>query len=298
MSAATLVGATDLRIDVGGVPAIEHATFASSGRSMVLTGENSALIGAVLGQARIAGGALTLVGCDVNQAEHWQRPGMVGVAPLDPPVPGDMTARAYLVAGAQLAGLRRHDAEEACVRTLAALELTPLERRLLSTLGRAELRAIVLAQAVVSEPLVLLAQAPVSDLSGPEAAYVARVFAAASKDRRWICSVPAITPGSPEYALATSADDLLVFSSGHLVHQTTLAVLQTGSTGYTVTLRGDIAAFAQALTARGVTFSGGPPRFWIELSSHLSPVDLLAISLETNAPIVELYPRLLGPGQW
>ncbi len=98
--------------------------------------------------------------------------------------------------------------------------------------------------------------------------------------------------------MGEAADEILVFSSGRLVQKTSLYALEQGKTGYTITVRGDPTALAQALAARDVVLSGGPGRFWIELPQGLRPAEILDVSLEVGVPIVEIYPRLLSPSRW
>jgi hypothetical protein len=98
--------------------------------------------------------------------------------------------------------------------------------------------------------------------------------------------------GSPENVLAQSADDLLLFSSGRLVRQGKLERLERGAVGYTVTVRSKIDVLRAALRARGIDLSGGPRRFFVELPKEMKAQDLLSISAEIGAPIVELVPRI------
>ena len=113
----------------------------------------------------------------------------------------------------------------------------------------------------------------------------------AARNRRWIISVSNLHAGSPEHALAAIADDVLLFASGNLVRRGKLRQLEDGTVGYTLTLRDKIAQFGAALSARGITLSGGPQRFFVELPPSTKTHDLLALSVELGAPIVELVPR-------
>ncbi len=295
---APLLTATDLRVDADGVPLFEYVTFHCSGQSAVLLGEGASLVRTAQREARIVAGRLSAAGCEMGRDDPRLVARRLGIAPLDPALPGPMTVQAYLVAGARLAGLARRHAERAASQTLAALGLDELAPRPLAHLHRPEARAVVLAQAVVTDPVALLAHAPAQGLSGGEADFVVRAFRAACEGRRWIVCLPNLVPRSADATWLASADDIVVFSSGRLVRQTSSAELAHGATGYTLIVHGDLAAFRHALSVRGVTLSGGPARFWIDLPAHMTPTDLLALSIAAQAPIVELYPRLLGPAQW
>jgi hypothetical protein len=145
----------------------------------------------------------------------------------------------------------------------------------------------------VTGPQVVVASAPLSGLAGTDAEYVAKAFAAATRDRKWIASLCNLYAGSAEHQLAASADDLLVFASGRLARQGRLQGIEDGTVGYTLMLRSRIDEFREALRARGIELTGGPQRFFVELPPRVRPGDLLALSAEIGAPIVELVPRIL-----
>jgi ABC-type Na+ transport system ATPase subunit NatA len=292
MSDTPLLRARDLRIDIDGAAQVESATFESRGASLALLGDGQALISAVAGRADIRAGLLEIEGLDVGGRAQL-RAGTVGLAPLDPPLPPKWTVREYLVWGARLAGLARLEAQKRAATILLELGLEAVAARQLEGLAVGERRAAVLAQAVVTRPRVLVASAPLSGLAGGDADYVAAAFAAATRERKWIASLSNLYAGSAEHRLAASADDLLVFASGRLARQGKLQVLEEGTVGYTLMLRSRIAEFREALRARGVELFGGPQRFFVELPPRLRPSDLLALSAEIGAPIVELVPQIL-----
>jgi ABC-type Na+ transport system ATPase subunit NatA len=289
---APLLSARDLRIDVDGAAQVEAATFDSRGGSLALLGDGHALISAIAGRAEIRAGSLAIEGLDVGGREQL-RAGTVGLAPLDPPLPPRWTVREYMVWGARLSGMPRLEAQKRAANVLGELGLEPEAGRSLESLKVGERRAAVLAQAVVTHPRVLVASSPLSDLAGSDADYVAAAFAAATRGRRWIASLSNLYAGSAEHRLAASADDLLVFASGKLARQGRLQSIEDGTVGYTLMLRVRIAEFREALRARGVELTGGPQRFFVELPPRVRPSDLLALSAEIGAPIVELVPRIL-----
>jgi ABC-type multidrug transport system ATPase subunit len=292
MSDAPLLRARDVRIDVDGAAQIEGATFESGARSLVLIGDGHALISAIAGRADIRAGTLEIEGLDVATRGQL-RAGTVGLAPLDPPLPPRWTVREYMMWGARLADLPRLEAQKRAASVLAELGLEPESSRALESLKIGERRAVVLAQAVVTRPQVLVASAPLAGLAGGEADYVSAAFAAAARDRKWIASLSNLYAGSAEHRLAASADDLLVFASGKLARQGRLQGIEDGTVGYTLMLRAKVNEFREALRARGIELSGGPQRFFVELPPRVRPTDLLALSAEVGAPIVELVPRIL-----
>jgi ABC-type multidrug transport system ATPase subunit len=287
-----LLRARDLRIDIDGAAQVDSTTFESHGPSLALLGDGHALISAIAGRADIRAGVLEIEGLDVA-GRGQLRAGTVGLAPLDPPLPPKWTVKEYMMWGARLAGLPRLEAQRRAAGVLADLGLEPASSRPLESLKLGERRAAVLAQAVVTGPRVLVASAPLSGLEGGDAEYVAAAFAAATRERKWIASLSNLYAGSAEHRLAASADDLLVFASGKLARQGKLQGIEDGTVGYTLMLRARVTEFREALRARGVELAGGPQRFFVELPPRLRPSDLLALSVEVGAPIVELVPRIL-----
>jgi ABC-2 type transport system ATP-binding protein len=289
---ATLLAASDLRVDLGGAAVLDHVSFQSRGRSIAIVGDGHGVVASITGQARVRSGQLLLHGRDVSRRAHLGAD-RIGVAPLDPPLPDRLSARDYLSWGARLAGIAPAQARKLAASVLGSLDLERLSSSRLDGLPVPERRALVIAQAVITSPAVLVAITPLAGLSGQAATYVERVLAAATRDRSWIVSLSSIHAGSPEHALATSADDLLVFASGALVRAGKLRRMEDETSSFSLMLRGHAAEFRAALEARGVGFSGGPRRFFVDLPPGMTTEDLLALSAEVGAPIVELLPRLM-----
>jgi ABC-2 type transport system ATP-binding protein len=292
MNDAPLLAARGLRVDVDGAVALEGATFETRGSSVAIVGDGSGLLGAMAGSADVRSGSLTLLGLDVARRLHIG-PATIGIAPLDPPLPPKWTAREYLVWGARLAGIDRSSAEQRAVATMGELGLQKIAAVHAGALAQADRRALVIAQAVVAGPAVLLAAGPLSGLSGQDAAYVAAVLETATQGRKWIASLSNLYAGSEENVLAGRADDLLVFASGRLVRQGKLQKIEDGTVGYTLMLRGRVAEFRDALRSKGVELSGGPQRFFVELPPNMKAQELVLLSAEVGAPLVELVPRIL-----
>jgi ABC-type multidrug transport system ATPase subunit len=292
MSHPPLLAARDLRVDIDGAVALENVGFETRGRSVAVVGDARGLFLAIAGAAPIRAGSLAVSGLDVARREQIG-PSSVGMAPLDPPLAPKWTATEYLVWSARLAGMSRATASESASSTLAELGLERLAKSKVPSVTQAERRAIVLAAAVVARPAVLLAEAPLAGLSGEHAAYVSAVLRSSCEGRKWILSLSNLHAGSDEHVLAAQADDLLVFASGKLVRQGKLAKIEDGTVGYSLMVRSRGAEFREALRARGIEMTGGPQRFFVELPSGTRAQDLVALSAEVGAPLVELVPRIL-----
>ncbi|HEY3593086.1 MAG TPA: hypothetical protein VGL13_04410 [Polyangiaceae bacterium] len=286
-----LLAASELRVDHRGAAVLDRVSFQSRGRSLAVAGDGHGLFAALAGEARVRAGQLMLRGHDVSRREQL-RSDIVGLAPLDPPLPDRLSARDYLAWGARLAGVAPSQARKLATAALSTLELDAIAGSRVDGLPVPERRALAIAQAVVTEPAVLVAAAPLAGLTGQAATYVERVFAAATRGRSWIVSLSSVRPGSPEHALAVAADDFVVFASGALVRGGKLGRMEDENSAYSLMIRGKTADFRAALESRGVALSGGPRRFFVDLPTGMTTVDLLALSIEVGAPIVELLPRL------
>jgi predicted ABC-type transport system involved in lysophospholipase L1 biosynthesis ATPase subunit len=293
VSEPPLVLARDLRVDVDGAVVLDHVSFESRGQTLAVWGDTYAIEGALAGRARVRSGSLTLGGRPLHGDGAWP-PSAIGVALCDPPLPPRWSVRDYLRAGARLAGLTQREARTAGERALAELGLRSLAKTALGELPPSERRAVVIAQATLSQPFLLVAVAPLGGLSGEPAVYVAAVLTAATRERNWIVTVRDLHPASPEHTVASAAADVIGFVGGKLAHHGKLLGNAPGTVGYTLVVHGEVQALRDALSARGVSLAGGPLRYFVELGPSLGPSEVLALAHAVNAPIVELVPRLAG----
>jgi ABC-2 type transport system ATP-binding protein len=112
---APVLSASEARIAVDGVTAIDRLTLETKGDHVVVAGDARALFAAITGvpladpaaddglpgEAYVTAGTLTLAGAAVAQRAHLR---VMGAAPLDPPLPPRWTAEEYVAWGARLAG--------------------------------------------------------------------------------------------------------------------------------------------------------------------------------------------------
>jgi energy-coupling factor transporter ATP-binding protein EcfA2 len=290
--AGPLLAASDLRVDFGGAPALERGSFEIAGPSAVLVGPGGqALLAALAGAAEIRAGSLGVAGSDVTTGAHRRK---TGLAPLDPPLFESWESLEYLVWGGRLFGLSANDARTAAGRTLEKLGLAKLSRSPIARLSTAERRALVLAQAVLTDPPVLVASAPLSGLERDAATFLLDVCDRAFDGRRWLSSAFDWGPDGRERPLLERAAEVLVFSAGGLARRGTLRSLEAGA-GYELAVLGPIEPLAALLAERGIVLHGGPRRYFVDLPPEATSADLLSCSIESATPIVELTPRFAPP---
>ncbi|MFT3773898.1 MAG: ABC transporter ATP-binding protein [Minicystis sp.] len=302
-----LLAATEARIAVDGVTAVDRLTLATTGDHVLLAGDTRALFAAITGvpladptkpedeegelpgEAYVAAGTLTLVGRSVGDRAHLA---VMGAAPLDPPLPPRWTVEEYVTWGARLAGASRWTARDLAKAALSRVGLAPARRKRLDTLVRAERRVLLLAQAVVMGPEVLVAEAPLSGMEGAAAAFVMQALLAAGEGRRVLLSAARVDAGSAEGALARGASHLVVLAGGEVAVEGPPGELFAAARVVSLTVRGNTEALRAELSARGIDLRGGPVRFSASLPAGATTREVLAAAAAARAPVVEMVPVL------
>lgn len=322
-AALPLLVAEEARIAVDGRVAVDRLTLSSTGDHLLFAGDPAALFAALTGvplssrrgarptltgkaaraanasiddldeempgEAYVVAGALRLAGRDVATGAHITS---MGAAPLDPPLPPGWSAEEYVSWGARLAGVRRGAAGDLAIQALARTGLLAARKRATSALSQAERRALVLAQAIVTAPEVLIAESPLSGLEGAAATFVLDALVQATEGRRAIFSVTRIDPSSPEGRLARASSHVVVLAGGEIALEGSPAELFSGVRVYSLTVHKNGEALRAELASRGIPLRGGPHRFSVELPPSLSTRDIVAAAQASRAALVEMVPLI------
>lgn len=256
---------------------------------LAANGELAAGDGTLAGEARVVGGEVRLLGCDVASGEHLA---VAGFAPLDPPVPREMTALSYVGWAARLAGGKPRAALAMAEAALRRVGLEAAALRPAAALGPAERRALQLAKAIVHDPPVLVAEAPLDRLEGAAAAFVLGALGAATQGRSALLSSRRMDPATAEGALARSASHLVVLGEGGVLAEGPPDELAGSAKVYRITVSANVEALRLSLATRGLTLARGPSRFTVALPEGAATSLILAAASEARAPIVELAPLL------
>jgi ABC-2 type transport system ATP-binding protein len=296
--------AEEARVAVDGATAIDRLTLSTRGDHVLLGGDARALLAAITsvpladpeadedapsGEAYVAAGSLLLAGKSVAERAHVA---VMGAAPLDPPMPAGWTAEAYVRWGARLAGAARGDAADLAGPALARVGMKEAARRRISALGKAERRVLALAQAIVTGPEVLVAEAPLAGLAGGEAALVMRALMAAIEGRKALVSAARLDAGSAEGALARGASHLVVLAGGEVAVEGPPGELYAAARVLAITVHSNAEALREALAARGIALRGGPTRFSAALPEGCGAREVLAAAAAVRAAVVEVVPVL------
>ncbi|WP_437528404.1 ABC transporter ATP-binding protein [Sorangium sp. So ce726] len=310
-AAPPLLHARAARIAVDDVVAIDALTAATRGERVLCAGDAGALFAALTGvpfsslrrpaqagavddarggapgEARVVAGRLEVAGRDVARSAHRAAS---GAAPLDPPLPLAWTTDAYVAWGARLAGASPRAAADMVAPALARVGLAASRKRTLSALALPERRALVLAQAIVTAPAVLIAEDPLVGLDGAAAAFVLAALAGATEGRGALLTAARLDVEGPRGALVRGATDVLVLAGGELAFSGTFAEIAAGSRLYAVTVRTNAELLREELAARGIALRGGPVRFAAALPEGATTRDVVLAATRCRAAIVELTP--------
>lgn len=307
---APLLEADELRVAVDDVVVLDRASFTTRGDRVLVLGEAAPLLAAIMGttlgargarsagsrdvssaagECRVVAGRLRCAGLDVARGEHLAR---IGAAPLDPPLPPRFTALEYVTWSARLTGASASAARALATAALAKVGLESARDTSIARLPLVGRRGLVLAHAIVTDPAVLVADAPLEGLEPGAAALVTRALAAATTGRGAIVGVPRLDPASPVGALAAQATDVLLVSGGQLVLHASGAELGGAARLYAVTVRTNAEPLRGELAARGIELRGGPERFSAALPEGAGAPEILAAAAAARAAVVEVRPLL------
>ncbi|MGA7121947.1 MAG: hypothetical protein WBY94_17700 [Polyangiaceae bacterium] len=282
------LASSHLRVDVGGVPAIDGLTFATTGDHVLVLGAARALFEAASGLRRPARGEISVEGRAPSTAI---RAGLAACAPLDPPLPPRWTALQYVAWSAGLAGQPRAAAFAMAIEALSRMQIESMSRTRLGGASLPVRRAVVLAAALATGASTLLLEDPVSGLSG-EAAHVFARAVARAQDRLHTVTFAARIPF--ESPLALAADEAIVIDGSHVAAQGAPAEIAAAENTFALRVLGNVDGFRRAVEAQGgrADVANDAP-FPVHVRVDLGPLlarDLLRIAAETDAVVMELRP--------
>ena len=282
------LASSHLRVDVGGLPAIDGLTFAATGDHVLVLGAARALFEAAAGLRLIARGEILVEGRPPSTAI---RDGVAACAPLDPPLPSKWTVLQYVGWSAGLAGHARGTAFALATEALARMKIESMTRTRLGAAPVAVRRAAVLAAALATGASTLLVEDPVAGLSGEAAHVLARAMVRAQEDRHTAMFAARVPLESP---LALSADEAIVIEGSRVAAQGAPAEIAAAEGAFSLRVQGNVEAFRRAVEARGgraqvATDAPAPVHVRVDLGPLIA-VDLLRIAAESDAVVMELRP--------
>jgi len=282
-----ILAAAHVRVDVAGLPAVDRLSFTSRGDRVLVLGAARALFEAAAALRPSMAGELRVQGAPPLEAVRSRA---AASAPLDPPLPPAWTVSQYATWSARLAGHGAAEGRALADRALETLELDAFRSTKLGSASHHVRRAVVVAGALATGAAALLLEDPLAGLSPEVSQSFARriVSATAAAGRRTAVFAARIPLESP---LAVAADEAIVVDGSRIAMQGAPAEVAASTGAYTLRIAGDIAAFADAVRARGGTVES--PTAGHRLSVVLGPLgtrDLLQLAEEARAIVLELRP--------
>jgi ABC-type molybdenum transport system ATPase subunit/photorepair protein PhrA len=299
LSDAPTLEAQGARIDLAGQPLVARLSVSSQAERLALLGNWSALFRLLSGEAELSAGSLSIGGQPIPRGVEL---GAVGLMRLDPLLPPAWSAEQLLASSAELSGSSKSSAAKLAFQVLEGLGLVELAARRLAHLPLAERRALLVAHAVLTDPLVLCLEEPLLGLDTHGEQAVLAVIERASAGRRLLIAI-----GDPEASAGTrrlvqSCTDRFGLAAGVAV---SLPAKAAKVARVTATVCKNHQAFAAALAARGLAahptheagvlgsltspLAGPCWRYLVELTSE-STAPVLDAALESEAGLVELIP--------
>jgi ABC-2 type transport system ATP-binding protein len=283
-----LLTSSSLRVDVGGTPAIEGLSLASTGERVLVLGAARALFEAAAGLRAITRGELRVAGQDPLAAVTAVA---VAGAPLDPPLPPSWTVRDYVTWSARLAGHPHGTARALAHEAIDRMKLGEVAAHKLAAVTAPARRGAVVAAALATGAPVVLVEDPVGGLPDDAARSLARVIVRALADRRTVFFAPRVPLDSP---IALAAEEAIVVDGSHVSGQGDPAEIASRDSAFVLRVAGDARAFVDAVEAQGGRLLGSPgdpaqARLTIDLGT-LHTRDLLRIAADSNAVVLELRP--------
>ncbi|MBM4356648.1 MAG: ABC transporter ATP-binding protein [Deltaproteobacteria bacterium] len=304
MSRATVppvLAATDARLLVDGVVAIDGLTLETRGARVLLAGDVAPLLRVLLlgasptassGSAGVARGRFEVLGRDVARGAHLEA---LGVALADPPLPEGHTGESYLVWSGRLAGLRT---AEARTRSLAYLEglvgVTSFAQRPLGRLGLLERRLLGLGAATLTSPEVIVVEEPLAGLDERGAVVMRTALELAGRERALVACVSRVGFDGAQAALLAGATSLTVLRGGRLAFHGEPSRLLAGARLFAVTVVAASVAFEDALRALGAELfgAGGSVNLAVLLPEGETAKSIVAAAHRANAALLGCVPVL------
>lgn len=236
-----MIEVKDLTKDYGSRRAIDHLNFSvKKGDVVGFLGPNGAgkstTMKIITGFMAPTSGQASIAGFDVfeNPIEVKKR---IGYLPETPPVYGDMYVRDYLRYVAALKGVPKENVEKLVNNAIEKTNLGDVQKRLIQHLSKGFRQRVGIAQAIVSDPEVLILDEPTVGLDPKQVAEVRDLIKALKGQHTIILSTHIL----PE--VQATCEKIVIINKGKIVAQDSiqsLSSLEKGQRRLHVRLRKDV----------------------------------------------------------
>ncbi len=178
----------------------------------------------ITGSMAPTGGSVRVAGFDVfeDPVEVKKR---IGYLPENPPVYGEMSVESYLAFVAKLKGVSGADVSRQVAKAIEKTDLGSVRRRLIQNLSKGFRQRVGIAQALVSDPEVLILDEPTSGLDPRQVAEVRALIKELKGEHTIILSTHIL----PE--VQSMCERIIIINRGRIVAEDTLDGLSTRMAG-------------------------------------------------------------------
>lgn len=263
-----MIEVKNLNKSYGGIQAIQNLNFSvQKGEVVGFLGPNGAgkstTMKIITGFMAPTSGEARVAGFDVfeNPLEVKKR---IGYLPETPPVYLDMGVEEYLQYVADLKGVPAEKKKSAVERSLEKTNLISVRHRLIGNLSKGFRQRVGIAQALVSDPEVLILDEPTVGLDPKQVAEIRDLINELKGQHTIILSTHILSE------VQAMCERIIIINKGQIVTQDSLAHLTTGNVGRTrvqVKIRRHWDQFPQALANLDATLkcqSEAPGQFFVE----------------------------------
>lgn len=282
-----MIASDGLRVDDALGESVSGLTFATSGRRVLLLGAPSALVPSLGGLAKPRRGSLSI---DGRSAAEARRSGRLAVVPARLAVPPKWTARRYVEASAELAGIARP--EVVADRALGLMALGDLAAAPLGRQSDLVQRGVAIAAAIALPDAVIVLEEPLVGLEAELAATFAATLVRALEERAWAVCAARLPRSSP---LVLAADEALVFEAEAVAERGSPSRVAGEASHAAVVVELREPARAEALRAaldrRGIPAENLSGRLMIDFPADRGARDVLAVARELSIAVRAIAPR-------
>lgn len=239
-------------------------------------------------------GSASVAGFDVfeNPLEVKKR---IGYLPEIPPVYTDMYVRDYLRYVAALKQVPKEKIEKLVDQAIEKTNLGDVQKRLIHHLSKGFKQRVGIAQAIVSDPEVLILDEPTVGLDPKQVAEIRDLIKALKGQHTIILSTHIL----PE--VQATCEKIVIINKGKIVVQDSiqhLAMMEKGQNRLQVRLRKDVSDMGKVLTdireAVGFHMGASPKEWRIDVHGGEDAVDAISSRLVTQGyGLLELSPTKL-----
>ena len=224
-----MIDVSHISKDYGGRPAVDDLSFTlEKGTIYGFLGPNGAgkstTMNIMTGYLAPTGGSVTVNGHDIlREAEEAKK--HIGYLPEIPPVYGDMTVREYLSFVAELKKVPKAKQRDRIAKTLQMTMLGGYDGRMIRNLSKGYRQRVGLAQALVSDPEIIILDEPTVGLDPQQIIEIRNLIRSLKEDHTVVLSSHILSE------VSEVCDEILIISQGKLVAQGTPAELEEKYSG-------------------------------------------------------------------